>query len=65
MGNKKTYNIPSDKNIDDFLVNDKGEMEYLSPAAELRYLKMEEDRKKGINWHTANSLEEFFEQLLK
>lgn len=35
----------------------------LSKKAKERYRKMDEDFKQGRNWHTANSLDEFFKQL--
>lgn len=37
----------------------------LSPRAEKRYRKMEEELIKGVNWRTANNVEEFFDQLKK
>ena len=39
------------------------EEEYLSPKAEKRYMKMEKDIEKGINFTRTNSLEELFEKL--
>lgn len=35
----------------------------LSPEAEARYTKMEEDFKKGKNFYTANSVDELMEDL--
>lgn len=47
----------------DFVIVDKEER--LSPQAEARYEKMLEDKKKGINWHKADSVDEFITQLYK
>ena len=37
----------------------------LSAKNEKRYAKMDDDLKKGENWHTANSVEELMKELQK